>query len=240
MSQLYAFFLACLVSTNLYAASDCFIVGTNSEFPPFSYIENGEIVGFDIDIAKEVSHRLGKQIIFKDMPFDALIPELALAQVDFVAAGICITEERAKRVLFTESYINEDPLVIFSSASAAVTMEDLKGKNVVVVEGFTADLYMSDKSGFTLIRLPTQADGFMAVKCGRADAFVTASSTVNQFVQTQNEKQFHAMEIPDTSETCALVLPKSKPELHAQLQITLNAMRDDGTLDQIKSKWKVQ
>ena len=240
MSHIYSIIIACMLFINLQASQEYFIVGTNTEFAPFSYIENGEIVGFDIDIAKEVSRRLGKEIKFKDMPFDALIPELALGQVDFVAAGMSITEERAKRVLFTEPYMNNDPLVIFSMTSAPISEENLKGKTLVVVEGFVADLYMSEKSGFNLIRLPTQPDAFLAVKCGRADAFVTASTTVDQFTETQKDAQFQTYEIPGTSETCALVVPKSKPEVLVQLQTTLNAMREDGTLNQIKMKWKIQ
>lgn len=240
MSHIYSIIIACLAFINLQATQDYFIVGTNTEFPPFSYIENGEIVGFDIDIAKEVSRRLGKELKFKDMPFDALIPELALGQVDFVAAGISITEERAKRVLFTEPYMNNDPLVIFSMTSTPLSEEDLQGKTVVVVEGYVADLYMSEKSGFNLIRLPTQADAFLAVKCGRAAAFVTASTTVDQFTETQKNSKFLTYEIPGTSETCALVVPKSKPEVLVQLQTALDAMRQDGTLDLIKNKWKIQ
>ena len=126
------------------------IVGTNAEFPPFSYIENKAIVGFDIDVAKEVAQRLGKTIQIKDMPFDALIPDIALGHVDFVAAGMSYTEERAKRASFTKSYF-EDPLMIFSKRP--LSFDKLKGKKVVVVQGFTADLLMSSQKNIDLIRL---------------------------------------------------------------------------------------
>lgn len=221
-------------------AAEVLIVGTNAEFPPYTSIEKGEIVGFDIDIAKEVVKRLGKEIKLKDMPFDALIPELAMGRVDFVAAGMSATPERAKRVLFTKPYVTEDPLVILTRSKNSLNLEALKGKNVVVIEGFTADLFMSRQEGVNLTRLPTQADGFLALKSGRADAFITAQSTLQTFLKTQDPSQFQVSLIEGTGDTCVLVIPKSKPELLIAIQGALDAMEKDGTLDQLKTKWKLK
>lgn len=218
----------------------CLIVGTNAEFPPFSYIENKILVGFDIDIANEVAKRLGKTIQFKDMPFEALIPDVTLGHVDFVAAGMSYTEERAKRVLFTKPYILEDPLVVLSRSTEKLKLDNLKNKTVIVIEGFTADHFMSSKGVVDLIRLPTQADGFMAIKSGRADAFVTAKSTVDAFFEVQNPVQFHVTIIEDSGETCALVVPKNKGTMLIDIQKALDDIEKDGTMTQFKVKWKLK
>ena len=186
-SILLAFLLITCLS---HIVANPLIVGTNAEFPPFSFIENKTIIGFDIDVAKEVAKRLDQPIEWKDMPFDALIPDTILGRVDFVAAGMSYTEERAKRVLFTKPYLTEDPLVILSASEQPLGLDDLNNKTVVVIEGFTADLLMSSKNGFNLIRLPAQADGFMAIKSGRADAFVTAKSTVDLFLKGKMPRSF--------------------------------------------------
>lgn len=212
--------------------------GNQCRVPPFTYIENKTIVGFDIDIAKEVAKRLGKTIQLKDMPFDALIPDVTLCHVDFVAAGMSYTKERAKRVLFTKSYTSQDPLVILSKQK--IDVDSLKGKNVVVIEGFTADHLMSSRPEVNLTRLPTQADGFMALKSGRADAFVTAKSTVDAFFEVQDATQFQVTPIIGTGETCVLMVPKNKPQMLVDIQTALDAMADDGTLDNLKAKWKLQ
>ena len=230
--------ISCLSVTLLQASDDSLIVGTNAEFPPFTSIENRVIVGFDIDIAREVGVRLGKIIQFKDMPFDALIPDIILGRVDFVAAGMSYTEERAKRVSFTTPYLSEDPLVIFTSQD--ITVDNLIDKTVIVVEGFTADVFMSSKPGVNIIRLPTQADGFMALKSGRADAFVTAKSTVDAFCETQDAVQFHTTLIEGTGETCALVVPKNKIKLLKDIQNALDQMKEDGTMAKLKNKWNLQ
>lgn len=239
MNKYIAAILACVCSIVLQAAEPL-QVGTNAEFPPYTYIEDGQIIGFDIDVAKEVARRLEREMTLKDMPFDALIPDIILGRVDFVAAGMSATEERAKRVLFTKPYLKGDPLVIFTVGAKGIDFDGLQGKTVIVVEGFTADTLMSPRTDVTLIRLPTQADAFMAIKAGRAEAFVTAETTVKSFLQTQSIKEHTATPISGTGETCCLVVPKGKPELHMLIQKALDEMEQDGTLDQIRVKWKLQ
>ncbi|MDP1879399.1 MAG: transporter substrate-binding domain-containing protein [Parachlamydiaceae bacterium] len=231
--------LSCLGISLLYAKENHLVVGTNAEFPPFCFIEDNKIIGFDIDIANEVGKRLGKTIEFKDIPFDALIPAVNLGQVDFVAAGISYTEERAKRVLFTKPYLSDDPLVILTMKQP-FSLDDLKNKSVIVIEGFTADDFMSSILGINLIRLPTQADGFMALKSGRADAFVTAKSTVDTFFEMQDPSQYFTTTLEGTGETCALMIPKKKAALLVDIQIALDEMEKDGTMIQLKTKWKLR
>lgn len=216
------------------------IVGTNSEFPPFSFRENKEIVGFDIDVAKEVAKRLNKQIQFKDMPFDALIPDLTFGNISFIAAGMTYTEERGKRVAFTQAYLSGDPLVIVTLASKpkAISLNDLFGKTVVVNEGYTADLFLSGKEGLNLIRLSAPADAFLALKSGRGDAFVTARSTVKSFLETQDAAQYETHEIDGENDQYALVVSKNNPQLLEAIQQALDEMERDGTLARLKTKWK--
>lgn len=220
------------------------IVGTNAEFPPFTFRQNGEIVGFDIDVAKEVAKRLNKQVTFKDMPFEALIPDLTFGNIDFIAAGMTATEERAKRVAFSQCYLKDDPLVIVTlnqeGAAGKITLNDLKEKIVVVNEGYTADIYLSDKSDLTLTRLSAPADAFIALKNGRADAFVTAQTTVDSFLQEQDGSQFRQDVIEGVSETCALVIAKTNTEMLQNINRVLSDMEKDGTMGQLKNKWKLQ
>lgn len=215
------------------------IVGTNAEFPPYCFIEEGKIVGFDIDIANAVAARLGKSVILKDMPFEALIPDVTLGKVDFVAAGLSYSEERAQRVNYTKPYMAGDPLVILTNeGSSKLTVDDLVGKKVAVNEGFIADHFLSKKEGVDCVRLPAIADGFMALKSKRVYAFVTAKTTYDSYLENGG-MSFCSYPIEGTQETCALVVPKSKPELLEAIQKALDAMQEDGTLAAIKAKWAI-
>ncbi len=220
------------------------IVGTNAEFQPFTFKKNGEIVGFDIDIIHEVSKRLGKVVQIKDMPFDALIPEIQLGNIHVIAAGMTPTDERAKRVLFTKPHLDSDPLVIITLANTQKIkgVDDLVGKNIVVNEGYTSDIYMSTIAGINIIRLSSAmvSDGLLALQSSRAFAFVTARTTVMPYFKQYGTSEFNMVPIEGTEEKDALVISKHYPTLHKQIQQVLDTMESDGTLDTIKEKWNLQ
>ncbi|MDE3056302.1 MAG: amino acid ABC transporter substrate-binding protein [Verrucomicrobiota bacterium] len=234
---LFSFIATCAFSSN--TKQDSLIIGTNAEFPPFTYMEKGEIVGFDIDVAREVCKRLGKNPSFKNMPFEALIPDLLLSHVDFVAAGMSYTPERAKRVLFTKNYLSGDPLVILTLKQKKLHIDQLAGKKVAVNEGYTSDFLLTPRKDISLTRLATTADGFLALQSKRVDAFVTAQSTIDAFFAKQDRSLFEITPIEGTGETCALVLPLKKEALLKEIQSALDAMEQDGTLSTLRSKWKL-
>jgi polar amino acid transport system substrate-binding protein len=104
--------------------------GTTADFPPFSFRDSSnDIVGFDIDIAREVARRLDKNIEFQDMPFDSLIPQLKNGTIHIIAAGISATPERKQSVLFTDPYLTGNPLVVLSKKDSGIdTFKDIKNK----------------------------------------------------------------------------------------------------------------
>ncbi len=221
--------------------TDTLLVGTNAEFPPFSFMENNTIVGFDIDIIKQIAKRLGKKIIIKDMPFDALIPEIQLGHIQIIAAGISPTVQRERRVFFTEPHLTDNPLVIITLASKPPIkgVADLTGKEVVVNEGYVSDLYMSDIDGPIIIRLSSASvgDGILALKSGRAYAFVSAQTAMKPFFKKYGVKEFQIVSIPETDESDALAVSKKYPALFEQIQTMVGDMKQDGTLQAIKQKW---
>ena len=227
-----------LVLLSSFVEKKTLVVGTNAEFPPFSLRENEKIVGFDIDIIQEIAKRLQKDIVIKDLSFDALIPELTLGHLDCAVGGISFTEERAKRVLFTKAYLSDDPLVIVTLDSNIKTLDDLKGKKIVVNEGYTADLFVTSK-GFDPVRLMAPADAFMAIKSKRLDAFITAKSTVLPFLEKQKDSGFIVQIVEGTAETYAFAVSKQNPELHKEIDKKLQEMIQDGTIENFKKKWKL-
>ena len=221
--------------------TDTLLVGTNAEFPPFSFMENNKIVGFDIDIIKHVGQRLGKKIVIKDMPFDALILEIQLGNIQVIAAGMSPTVQRAKRVFFTEPHLTDNPLVIITLASTSPIkgVADLTDKEVAVNEGYVSDLYMSDIDGPIIIRLSSASvsDGILALKSGRAYAFVSSQAAIEPFFKKYGTKEFQIVSIPGTDEPDALAVSKKYPALFERIQTIVGDMKQDGTLQAIKQKW---
>ena len=219
------------------------IVGTNSEFPPFVSIEGENLVGFDIDIIKEVARRLQKKITFKDMPFDALLPELQLGHIHVIAAGLTPTDERAKRVFFTTPHLHSNPLVIVTlkTTSDITSVHDLTGKVVAANEGYTGDMFISNLPGVTVSRLSSASigEGILSLQTKRSDAFVTATASIKPFLTPENSTLFKVITIEGTSESDSIAVSKQYPELFALIEKTIAQMKNDGTLETIKQKWNL-
>lgn len=221
--------------------STVLVVGTNAEFPPFEYIENDKLIGFDIDLLQEIAKRMGKRLEIKDMPFSTLIAQLQMGGIHLIAAGLTPTAERAEHVLFSHKYISGDPLLMVTLATKTplTNIEDLKTKEVIVNDGFTADLYLSKLPEIALKRLPTVADAFLALTSGRGDVFVTAYNTVKPFFDQYGSENFMTTPIKDTNEPAALAISKQHPELVQQINKVLEEMQEDGSLEAFKRKWHI-
>jgi polar amino acid transport system substrate-binding protein len=206
------------------------IVGTSADFPPFSFrTPSDEIVGFDIDVVKEVARRLSLDVDLQDKPFGTLIPQIELGQIHAIAAGMTPTVDRAKRVL----------VVTKSSLPSITSIEDLKGKQVIVNTGYTADTYMSSLPDIELLRLPKVTDALTALDYGKADAFVTAAFSIEPYVK-EDDTRFSTFKIPETNEENALALSKNLSQEFVQnVQKALDDMEADGTLGALKKKWNV-
>ena len=222
--------------------SDVLIVGTSADFPPFSFRGSDDsITGFDIDIVKEVAQRLGMKVDIQDKPFTTLLPQIELGQIHVIAAGMTPTEERAKRVTFTKPYLSSNPLLVVTRSQEVkpTSLEDLKGKTILVNTGYTADLYLSSLPALTLQRLPKVVDALTALEQGRADAFVTASNTLLTYVK-EGDTRFNFLPLKETDESSALALSKElTPAFFKRVQETLDAMDSDGTLATLKKKWNL-
>jgi polar amino acid transport system substrate-binding protein len=218
------------------------VVGTSADFKPFSFIDHDVITGFDIDIINEIAQRLALKITIKNMPFELLIPQIQLGRIHVVAAGLSKTPEREKHMLMTRAYLVNDPLVIVvkSLSPELNKIADLQGKKVVVNQGYTADTYMSKIDGINLIRLATVADAVLALESNQADAFVTASSTIQPLMEQYGMTSFKTAMIPDANENLVFGISQDYPELASKIDSTLGDLQADGTLEKLKQKWHVQ
>lgn len=223
-------------------------VGTSSDFPPFSFRDKtDEIIGFDIDVIKEIVKRLNLKMELIDRPFSMLIPQIQIGQIDVIAAGMTPSPEREKNLRFTKPYLNENPLVIVTlkdKTPKIKNIEDLKGKSVIVNTGYVSDMYVSKFPEIQLIRLPKVTDAMIALEHNKADAFVTANLTLKPYnieLGTKDNTKFNVTLIEDTTETSALgVSKKISDELFEKIQAALDEMEKDGTLKAIKLKWKME
>ena len=117
------------------------VMVTEAGFAPYEYYENGEIVGVDVDIAKEIAKYLNKELVVKDVSFDSIINEVKSGKADFGAAGISYTEERSQEVDFTIDYsISKQVIIVKNNVNK---VDDLNNKKISVQLGSVADSYIT-------------------------------------------------------------------------------------------------
>jgi polar amino acid transport system substrate-binding protein len=125
---------------------DTIIIGTEAGFAPYEYMKGNEIVGVDIDIAKAIADYLGKELVIKNMEFDSALMAVQNGTVDFVAAGVSITPERAEEMDFSIGYVEAaDEVVVVNKENPTVeSIEDLDGKIIGVQQGNVADFWVEE------------------------------------------------------------------------------------------------
>jgi arginine/lysine/histidine transporter system substrate-binding protein len=124
-----------------------YIVGTAPNFVPFEYMEGDEIVGFDMDLLKEIEKESGLKFKVVGMDFSGLLPALQTKKIDLIVAGMSVTEARKKNVNFTHPYFNVSQVIMVGEGSKDIVKEsDIAGKKIGVVMGTTSDTIAEDLS----------------------------------------------------------------------------------------------
>ena len=220
-------------------AENVLVVGTSDDYPPYTFSQDGQVVGFDIDLVREIARRMTCQMELKVMSFDILLLELQRGAIQVIAAGLTPTQERALRVLFSSPYITADPLLAVTRVTDPVVsnLAAMQGKTVVVNEGYTADFYMSAQCGLVLEKRETVAEALLALERYKADVYVVAQSAFLPFLKTKKQDQFKSQPLADVTEKYALAISKKYPELFEKIEATLAELHEDGTIDDLKRKW---
>ncbi len=220
---------------------DILLVGTSDDYPPYTFNKNGEIVGFDIDLAREIAKRLGKTMRLKNMSFDILLLELQRGRLHVIAAGLSPTQERAVRVFFTTPHLQADPFLAVTriDGPSITCVAELAKQHIVVNEGYTADFYLSARKDMTLDRVETVAQAILALSNHKADVFVVSKSAIQPFLKTRFQENFKTDTLQDLTENYALAVSKQYPELYKKIETVLEEIKEDGTLETLKRTWEL-
>ena len=217
-------------------AKDKIFVGTNAEFPPFEYLEKGEVTGFDIELVNEIGKVMDADVKVLDMSFDGLLPALQMKKVDLVIAGMTATEERKKTVSFTQPYYTASQVIIVKEGNNSIkSFDDLKGKKVAVMLGFTGDTIVSEIEGVKVERFNAAYAGIMALQADKVEAVVLDSEPAKNYVK-QNPGLVLA-EADAEQEEYAIALRKNDKALLEKVEKALAELKANGTYDALIKKY---
>ena len=219
---------------------DAFIVGTESTYPPYeSRNEQGELIGFDIDLMNIIADKLGKKVDWQDMAFDALIPTLIAKRIDVVIAGMSITEERAQKVSFSKPYE--------ISVSAFITKEDsdikdtaaLNGKSIATQIGTVQETFSHNIEGAEVKTFQKFDDCAREVLLGRVDAALMDIPVAKEFVSQKDfvGKLKIAFEQVITEGGKAISLNLDDKDVADKISDIIDGLEESGELQKLREKW---
>ncbi len=221
-----------------------FILGFDQAFPPMGFKDdNGEYVGFDIDMAKEVASRLGLELKLQPVDWEAKVMEMDNGNVDLIWNGLTINEKNKKGMLFSEPYMNNRQIIVVAADSDITSIADLAGKSVAAqidssgLAAIEAQPEVMDTFG-ELIQSPDYVSAFMELKQGTVDAVVVDEIFGKYYITQENATNVYKV-LDDSfgDEQYGIGFRMNDIAFRDKIQETINAMIADGTAAEISNKW---
>lgn len=223
-------------------------IGNDPTYPPFeSKNAQGQLVGFDIDLANEICKRIEAQCTYVESDFDALIPSLKAKKIDFIISSLSITEKRQQEIAFSEKlYAANARLVAPKGAKLEPTPESLRGKNIGLLQGTTQETYANQywrPKGVTVTPYANQDLVYQDLNAGRIDAAFQDEVQASEGFLKQPVGKDYAFAGPAVKDDkifgvgTGIGLRKEDSELKAAIDKAFAEIRKDGTYDKIAKKY---
>ena len=237
------FFYCMLLAICLFIFSGCgsdrekqLIMATEAGFAPYEFYENGEIVGVDVEIAREIAKVMGKELVVKDVAFDFIINEVQSGKADFGAAGISITDERKEQVDFTVEYTVSNQVVVVRNDSTIQNFEELKDKTIAVQLGTVGESYVEKNyPDATIITQKKYLAAAEDVKSGKSDCIVMDELPAKELVASNPELKI--MDGILFSDKYGMVVKKGNTELLNQINEVLTRLMNEGKIEEYILKY---
>lgn len=218
------------------------VIGLDDNFPPMGFRDDkNQLVGFDIDLAREAGKRLGIEVEFKPIDWNAKEAELSGKRVDVLWNGLTITEERKKNIAFTAPYMQNHQIVVVKADAPIKAKADLAGKVVGVQDGSSA-VEAIEKDAATaqsfkqLKKYGDNVTALMDLSAGRVDA-VVLDEVVGRYYTAKKPGEYAVLDEHFGTEDYGVGLRQDDAALRTRLDEVLTAMKGDGSGARIAEQW---
>lgn len=224
------------------------IVGFDAEYPPYGYMDdNGEYVGFDLDLAKEVCDRNGWELVKQPIDWDSKDMELNSGSIDCIWNGFTMTG-REDAYTWSKPYVDNSIVIVVNADSDISSLSDLAGKVVVTQADSSALAALTDDSEDNADNLALTASfadlqqvadyntAFMNLESGAVDAIAVDIGVAKYQVSSRGDA-FKMLDEQVSSEQYAVGFKKGNTALCDKVQATLDEMQADGTIDKIAANY---
>lgn len=219
------------------------VMATSADYPPYEFYDTASggtaPIGFDIDIAKALTAKLGYTLEIEDMDFNGIIPALQAERVDFAMSGMTPTEERQKSIDFSQIYYDAQNTIVSTKGAGFASYEDLAEKSVGVQLGSIQEGEAQEKAetvtGMVIEPRNKISELIQEIKAGRLDAAIVEDTVAKGYIQNNPDLEFTT--VPTEGETgSAIAFPKDSP-LVAEFEQALTELTESGELDGMITVW---
>ncbi len=214
-------------------------VATDVGFWPFAFERKGELIGYDIDLARAIATELGARVEFVPTGFDGLYDTLVSGRADMIASALPYAPEQGFRARFSRFYFDAGQALVARAGAPVASVADLSGRVVGVALGSDANALarrmLHDGASFTLHSdYDDPADALADLRAGELDAVITDMVTALEATRGRDELRIAAAL---TSEPLALAFPRAAFQLEAEVNRILDALRRDGFFTRLNERW---
>ena len=208
---------------------------TSAEYPPFEYQGQWEIKGFDIDLAKLIAKKLGKEAVFDNMQFSSILPALTSGRVQAAISTITITNERKKNFDFSTPYYFEGMAAVFKKGSDITSPAKLKGKKLAAQLGSTMEIWLKKHAANEpIFAMDNNNQAIEALKAGHVDV-VLMDGAQGAIFSEKNPGLTYTI-IAKAEDGYGIALEKGSP-LTAQINQILNSLKKEGEIAKLQHTW---
>lgn len=225
-------------------AADKLVIGTDSTYPPFEYLDaSGQFLGFDMDIGRALCAEMKAECTFVSQEWDGIIPALQAKKFDMILSSMSITPERKQLVDFTDKIYNTPPAIAVPKDSGAKTPADLKGKTIGAQTSTTHSNYAEKHLPDTQLKLYPTADEYkLDIAAGRVDAVIDDVVVLSEWVKSKDGdccKILVTLPVDKeiNGEGAGIAVRKGDNALREKLNKAIAAIRADGTYKKIQDKY---
>lgn len=213
-------------------------VATEPAFPPFeSQGDNGDLVGFDIDLMKAIGEAAGFTVEFQSLPFDGIIPSLQSGTVDAAISAMTITPERAETVSFSRPYFKAGLAIAVQSSNTDITsLESLKGKRIAAQIGTTGASEANKIEGAQVRTFDSAPLALQELANGNVDAVINDAPVTLYAIKSGNIDEVKVVGQLVTEEYYGIALPKESLNLE-KINEGLTTLLGNGKYDEIYQTW---
>jgi polar amino acid transport system substrate-binding protein len=218
------------------------VLGLDDEFPPMGFKnENQEIVGFDIDVAKEVCKRMGVELVIQPISWEAKELELSTKNIDCIWNGMTYNKERAKAMTLSKPYMKNTQVAVVLADSDVNSLKDLAGKTVAIQNGSTASDAIEANPEFKdslkeLVKVDNNVQALLDLKVSGSDA-VVMDEVVARYYAEKEPGTYKILNETMSDEEYVIGFRKGEESLCNEVEKYLKEMKDDGTLAKISETW---